>query len=498
MKMLNPHSIRLERRIAGSTNRWRFPKEPFSQDLLALSQMCKAMSIDFDDALKDPDSQLTQAQLGKHFMLCLLPETVDQPGRILVLVIPGESEPPASQRSPNTLMCHYITGHLVPSSEENNSQPLVVTPLSEDVWSKVLEPLGGRLCPTFVLQQVVTVLLLEPAPAPRRSKERPPVKKMIISLKINDPLVTKVAFATALKNLYVSQAEVDLDEVLGVLASAHTLQFSSLFQRCVAMMIKGLEPSNINSFYLTGRKGEPGAVYAWPVKALVLLMWLSLALAPSRKECPEGLLFPFVPLLSFPKKCSFLERDVGHSLMSLFLCLRLHGITKGKDLEELKHINFFPASWLVRVKANHYHALENGGDMTYLNDLATQAMRFGLMFNQEYTTHSKMIAIYGFFFEIKGIKNDTTSYSFYMQRIRHTDVDSSLCEHGLISLRAERLVKYEITAQTLVGGRWQEFRTNEIMQKFRLVKTSCKSHVLKIQTVGNPIYVSFSFIFPGS
>ncbi|ELK11272.1 BTB/POZ domain-containing protein 16 [Pteropus alecto] len=146
---------------------------------------------------------------------------------------------------------------------------------------------------------------------------------------------------------------------------------------------------------------------------------------------------------SFPKKCSFLERDVGHSLMSLFLCLRLHGITKGKDLEELKHINFFPASWLVRVKANHYHALENGGDMTYLNDLATQAMRFGLMFNQ---------------------------------RIRHTDVDSSLREHGLISLRAERLVKYEITAQTLVGGRWQEFRTNEIMQKFRLVKASCKSH----------------------
>lgn len=64
-----------------------------------------------------------------------------------------------------------------------------------------------------------------------------------------------------------------------------------------------------------------------------------------------------------------------------------------------------------------------------------------------------------------------------MQRMRHTDADPSLCEHGLISLRAERLVKYEITAQTLVGGRWQEFRTNEIMQKFRLVKLSCRSHV---------------------
>lgn len=64
-----------------------------------------------------------------------------------------------------------------------------------------------------------------------------------------------------------------------------------------------------------------------------------------------------------------------------------------------------------------------------------------------------------------------------MQRIRHTDADSSLCERSLISLRPERLVRYGITAQTLVGGRWQEFRTNEITQKFRLVKPSCKSHV---------------------
>lgn len=29
----------------------------------------------------------------------------------------------------------------------------------------------------------------------------------------------------------------------------------------------------------------------------------------------------------------------------------------GKDLEELRHINFFPESWLARVTANHYHAV---------------------------------------------------------------------------------------------------------------------------------------------
>ncbi|EPY72710.1 hypothetical protein CB1_098824008 [Camelus ferus] len=164
-----------------------------------------------------------------------------------------------------------------------------------------------------------------------------------------------------------------------------------------------------------------------------------------RKELSDSLLFLFASLLSFPEKCSFLDRDVGQNLMHLFLCLRLHGITKGKDLEELRRINFFPESWLLRVTAYHYHALESGGDMAHVNDLSTQAVRFGLLFNQ---------------------------------RIRHTDLEfpSVVCEHGPISLRAERLVTYEIRAQTLVDGKWQEFRTNQITQKFGLGKPSCKSH----------------------
>lgn len=39
------------------------------------------------------------------------------------------------------------------------------------------------------------------------------------------------AFATALKNLYLGEVEMDMDDVLGVLASAHILQLGSLFQR---------------------------------------------------------------------------------------------------------------------------------------------------------------------------------------------------------------------------------------------------------------------------
>lgn len=49
------HRARLERRMVGSTNRWRFPREPFSGDLLGLSQMCKALNVDFEEALKNPD-----------------------------------------------------------------------------------------------------------------------------------------------------------------------------------------------------------------------------------------------------------------------------------------------------------------------------------------------------------------------------------------------------------------------------------------------------------
>lgn len=69
--------------------------------------------------------------------------------------------------------------------------------------------------------------------------------------------------------------------------------------------------------------------------------------------------------------------------------------------------------------------------------------------------------------------------SLSLQRIRHTDLEcpSSVCEHSTISLRSERLVKYEIRAQTLVDGRWQEFGTNQIMQKFGFIKPGCKSHV---------------------
>ncbi|XP_072828475.1 BTB/POZ domain-containing protein 16 isoform X3 [Vicugna pacos] len=484
MKMLKPHRPRLERRVVGSTNRWRLPREPFSGDLLALSQMCKAVSIDFDEVLKNPD-RLCVSQIQKYF-----------PGNMKKKAIQsGEADV--------ILECLGFTWELHQPQlfQSDTLAKLYVMALARDSAN-----------PEKELQKLLRAQL------PRKTKEQHPAKKMIISLKINDPLVTKAAFATALKNLYMHEVTLSADDVLGVLAAAHVLQFRSLFQRCVTMMMNGLTPSTIKNFYVAGCKYKEEllttACERWMEMNLVplmgtqihlrkipqellhkvlrsprlftfsefhllktLLLWVYLQLNNKTQTIPtyETVLAFF---RSFPEKCSFLDRDVGQNLMQLFLCLRLHGITKGKDLEELRRINFFPESWLLRATAYHYHALESGGDMAHVNNLSTQAVRFGLLFTQEYTTHSKMIAIYGFFFEIKGIKHGTTSYSFHMQRIRHTDLEfpSLVCEHGPISLRAERLVTYEIRAQTPVGGKWQEFRTNQITQKFGLGKPSCKSH----------------------
>ncbi|XP_017727730.1 PREDICTED: BTB/POZ domain-containing protein 16 isoform X2 [Rhinopithecus bieti] len=528
--MSNTHKARLERRIAGSTNRWRFPKQPFTGDLLSLSQMCKALSIDFEEALRNPD-RLYISQIQKFFCENFKNKDIQ------------------SAEADVILECLGFKWEL--------HQPQLFQ--SETLAKLYLKALTQGT--TYPLRELEELLR---AQSPKKTKEKSPAKRMIISLKINDPQVTKVAFATALKNLYMSEVEINLEDVLGVLASAHILQFSGLFQRCVDVMITRLMPSTINNVY------EAGCKYKEEQLTTACEKWLEMNLVPlvgtqiHLRKIPQDLLhkvlksprlFTFsefrllktmllwvflqlnykiqaIPthetvmtfFKSFPENCCFLDRDIGQSLRPLFLCLRLHGITKGKDLEVLRYINFFPESWLNRVTANHYHAvrllryfsvfslhplkalgtapdtLENGGDMDQLKDLNTQAVRFGLLFNQENTTYSKMIAVYGFFFKITGLRHDTTSYSFYMQRIKHTDLESPFVvyEHKPISLRTARLVKYEIRAQALVDGKWQEFRTNQIIQKFGLTKLSCKSHILKIQTVGIPIYVSFAFIFPPS
>ncbi|XP_036915473.1 BTB/POZ domain-containing protein 16 [Sturnira hondurensis] len=495
----------LERsRVSTSDERLR-NRGPFSRDLQAVSPMCSSTGTESDGTLKDPD-RLSTPKVQNKFSENLKDKAKAIPSRDTVV----------------TLECLGFKWELHP--------PQLFQ--SETLSKLYLAALKGS--------SVREAVQLPPGPSGGRRVERSLVKKMVISLKINDPQVTKIGFATALKNLYLSQVDMNLDDVLGVLASARVLRFGSLFQRCVAMMVDGLSPSNITNFYLAGckYKEEPliAACEKWLEMNLVpqmgrqihlrkipknllqkvlmsprlftlselhllktLLLWVYLHLNHRTRAIPEyEAMLTFFHSLS--KKTCFLDQEEERSLIPLFLSLRLHGITEGKDLDTLRRINFFPEPWLLQVTANHYHSVECGGDMVPARDFDTQAVRFGLLFSQECTTYSKLIAVYGFFFEIKGIRNDATSYSFYMQRMKHTDTEfpSSVCEYGLVSLRAERLVKYEIRAQALVDSQWQEFSTGQIVQKFRFAGRTCKSQVLKVQTVGSPIYVSFSFIFPVS
>lgn len=67
----------------------------------------------------------------------------------------------------------------------------------------------------------------------------------------------------------------------------------------------------------------------------------------------------------------------------------------------------------------------------------------------------------------------------FLQRVRPMDVEvpSLVCEHTIFSLREDRMVKYEIMAQTLVDSTWQVFRTDQVTQTFQFCKSACKSQV---------------------
>ncbi|XP_016288168.1 BTB/POZ domain-containing protein 16 isoform X3 [Monodelphis domestica] len=501
-KMFNQQPARLERRINGANDRWRFSKEPNLGDLLGLSQLTRATGEDIDSELKMIDRLHIP-----HLQKILTGGIKKKPSQHSLAGCQSQTRNTTNRGSALSKRKHNWEAE----SRGSNLQPC------QDV---TLECLGfkwelhqpqlfnsGTLTKLYIyaLSQKTTDPLkdlekLLRAQTPKEIKEKTSVKKIVISLKINDPLVTKTAFATALKSLYSSDTEVQMEDVLGVLASAHILQFSGLFKKCVSMMKDGISPSTIHTFYMAACKYKEESLISACEK------WLEMNLVPligkqiHLRTIPQELLQKVLRSDSFPKKCPFLERELGQKFLPVFLCLRLHGITSGRHLEDIKHINFFPETWLVRIFANHYHALESGGDMFHAKDLSTQAVRFGLLINQEFKIYSETIGVYGFFFEIRGIKHGDFSYSFYMQRIKYseTNLPPAVAERSPISLRPERLVKYEIRAQSLVNGNWQEFSTNPMTQKFGLNKSTSKSHTLKIETVGNPIYVAFAFIFPVS
>ncbi|XP_075791451.1 BTB/POZ domain-containing protein 16 isoform X1 [Pelodiscus sinensis] len=349
------------------------------------------------------------------------------------------------------------------------------------------------------------------------NKEKSKMKRITISLDVQDPDVTRSAFAIALKNLYNTEPEVEEGDVVGVLAAASVLQFPTLFQKCVSIMKSGICSSNICSYYCAACKYKQETLVTdcerWLEVNLVpqlssqihlrklpqellqkvlrstrlftfsefhllktTLCWTYLQLNPRVQIIPshETILKYFS---SLHERCSFLEREVGQRYVTVFQSLRLHGISSSKHLKDLRQINILPLPWLTQILSNHYHALENGGDMTLKGDFSMQAVRFGLLLKQEPRYHEEIISIYGFFFEIRAIRHEASAYSFYIQRVKYTNpaLSSFTAEHSPVSLRQEREVKYEIKAQCLINGKWREFSTDQLTQKFGITKPSCKS-----------------------
>ncbi|XP_062832095.1 BTB/POZ domain-containing protein 16 isoform X2 [Anolis carolinensis] len=338
--------------------------------------------------------------------------------------------------------------------------------------------------------------------------------KVTIALEINDPDVTRFAFAIALRNLYNSKIEVNEDDVLGILASANVLQFPSLFYKCVQLMRSSIGPTNVCSYYSAGCKYQQPSLISdcerWvevnlvphlgshihlrklPLELLqkvlrssrlftfnefhllrTTLCWVFLQQNPKIQIIPsyDTILTYFS---SLPKICAFLEREIGQRYIAIFQSLRLHGITSSKHLEELWDINFLPLPWLTRILSDHYHA--------------------------EPRYHAEIVSIYGFFFEIKAVRHEASAYSFYMQRVKHADpiISFFTAERSPVSLKQEREVKYEIKAQCQIDGKWEEFTTERLTQKFGVKKPASKSKVLKASIPSVPIYVTFSFLFPSS
>nr|XP_056706449.1 BTB/POZ domain-containing protein 16 [Euleptes europaea] len=555
LKTREPLNQRYFRKQAGLTNRWQFPFSP-SCDLLGIAQANKAFRVGLNETLMRIMSADTPVSLNAERKSWKEISELRKESRGLLVQFPS-AKPKFSffsdQGAPHEMLFSY-TQKITESLE-----PDVALECLGFQWdlhriyvfkSQLLADLVASSIQHHGMYHTDSKTDKEPRcykqgllpgwkdKKPCEKKQKMP--KITIALDINDPDVTRVAFAAALKNLYDSEIEVNEEDIVGILASASVLQFPKLFLKCVQVMRSSISPANVCSYYSAGCK------YKQPFLVSDCERWIEVNLVPQlgsqihlrklplellQKVLKSSRLFTFsefhllkitlcwvfleqnpkiqiIPsydtvltyFSSLPKISSYLEKEIGQRYIAIFQSLRLHGITSSKHLEELWQINFLPLPWLTRILSDHYYALENGGDMAFQRDFNTQAVRFGMVLTQEPRYHAEVISIYGFFFEIKAVRHEASAYSFYMQRVKHADpiISFFTAECSPVSLKQEREVQYEIKAQCQVDGKWQEFTTDRLTQKFGVKKSSCKSKVLKVYVPAVPIYVMFSLLFPPS
>ncbi|XP_058043757.1 BTB/POZ domain-containing protein 16 [Ahaetulla prasina] len=558
-KISEPMKPRFFRNQAGPTNRWQFPFSSPS-DLLGISQNAKAKQNGLHKNLiriMTVDSPVPQEKEFGAWKTSaeLLDESSSQSFSNMWPQIKPKPRIFSHQRLPNQMLFSYT------QKITEGMEPDVTLDCLGYEWelhrmylfkSHVLSQLLAEAAQNSHFPNTRSILksrkgtrcykrcLLTGHKPDEFYQQEEKLPKVTIALKISDQDVTRFGFAVALKNMYNSESEVNEEDVIGILAAAEVLQFPSLFQKCIQVMRRSICPTNVCRYYTAGCK------YKQPSLITICERWTEVNLVPQlgsqiclrnlplellQKVLKSPRLFtinefcllrtalywvflqqnPKIQIIpsyntiltyfsSLPKTCAFLEREEGQRYMAIFQSLRLHGITSSRHLEELWEINFFPLPWLTRILSDHYHALENGGDMAFQADFNTQAVRFGLMLREEPRYHAEVISIYGFFFELKAIKHDASAYSFYMKRVRYADpiISYFTAERSPVSLQKEREVKYEIKAQCQIDGKWEEFTTERLTQSFGVKKPSSKSKILKARIPSVPIYVTFLLLFPSS
>ncbi|XP_026523045.1 BTB/POZ domain-containing protein 16 [Notechis scutatus] len=559
-KISGPMKRRFFRNQAGPTNRCQFPFTS-SCDLLGISQSDKVKQDGLHNSLLKIMTVDSSVPLGEEFGSWktgaeLLDESSAQSFANMCPQIKPRPRIFSHQRLPNQMLFSYtqkITEGMEPDVTldclgfewELHRMYLfkshILSQLLAEATQHSLSPSTGSILKSKKAEtRCYKCCLLAGRKQDEFCQQKEKLPKVTIALEISDQDVTRFAFAVALKNMYNSEPEVNEEDVLGILAAAEVLQFPSLFQKCIQVMKRSICPTNVCSYYIAGCK------YKQPSLITLCERWTEVNLVPQLgsqiclrnlplellqkvlksprlftinefyllrtalywvflQQNPKIQIIPFYDTIlryfsSLPRTWAFLERKEGQQYMAIFQSLRLHGITSSKHLEELWKINFFPLPWLTRILSDHYHALENGGDMAFQADFNTQAVRFGFLLKEEPRYHAEIISIYGFFFELKAIKHDASAYSFYMKRVRHADpiISYFTADRSPVSLQKEREVKYEIKAQCQIDGKWEEFTTERVTQSFGVKKPSSKSQILKARIPSVPIYVTFLLLFPPS
>nr|XP_009860570.2 BTB/POZ domain-containing protein 16 [Ciona intestinalis] len=377
-----------------------------------------------------------------------------------------------------------------------------------------------------------------------KTKSRGTVTHPVVDvvLQISDPWVTRHALAIGLGHLYLDETIIATGDAVETLATACNLDFRTLISACCDVMITNLASDTV-CVYLEAavRYEQPTIISAcerWLELNLVaqlsstiylrdvpahtldkilkssrlftyneyslyktLCYWLFMQMHPNIMFMPAQTSV-MTYFSSMTRSSAFLEREEGIKYSTAFGCLRLHGITDTKHLQDVMFMNIVSQSWLLRVFSHHYHALQGGGDMSFLLNFSLGASRFGFILEQEPGYHSEIISLHGFHFEAKTQRQgNTNNYIVYLQRLRPTDPSLSFraCERATFSMRRDRLVRYNLTVQHLTSdSTWRNVTSGVIEQRFGLDQKSAKSQVLRVTDVITPIYVSFAIFFPPS